>query len=162
MKVSCRGSDRATQKLSKDIVKFCGQMLMSERLAKTLVVNLIFVKDLQKTEGVVGDCEWFDAVDSWPKEFIIRVHESEETLLSHKLKTICHEMVHVKQYAKNEMRPMLRPYRMTKYMGVLYPDEIEYWDSPWEIEAYGREPGLYTRWVDSAGHTGNPELDKRV
>jgi hypothetical protein len=159
MQVYCRGSDRNTQKLAKDIAKFCAQKMMSARLARTLTVTIKFVKDLNAIEG---DCEWSDDAEYRPKEFIIRVSDSETMELYRKLKVICHEMVHVKQYAKNEMRPMLRPYRMTKFMGALYPDDMDYWDSPWEIEAFGREVGLYTRWVDAAGHTGNPDLDRRV
>jgi hypothetical protein len=70
-------------------------------------------------------------------------------------------MVHVKQYATGEMRYMWRPARHTKFQGMLYPDEVEYWDSPWEIEAFGREPGLYTRWIDQRGYAKNIIFDTR-
>jgi hypothetical protein len=48
--------------------------------------------------------------------------------------TVAHEMVHVKQYVKGEM-----------------PESItqgDYWDRPHEIEAHGRETGLFIRWCE--------------
>jgi hypothetical protein len=51
------------------------------------------------------------------------------------LTTLAHELVHVKQYVKKEM-----------------PEDISagvYWDRPHEIEAHGREIGLFIRWCES-------------
>jgi hypothetical protein len=81
--------------------------------------------------------------------------------LSRKLRTICHEMVHVKQYAKGEMKQMWKPARTTKFQGVYFSDDMDYWDTPWEIEAFGRESGLYTRWVDERKWTDHPVFDNR-
>ena len=56
-------------------------------------------------------------------------------------------MVHVKQYAKNE----LHEYTMKKghrYKGEFFSDKLDYWDEPWEIEAHGRETGLFVRWAE--------------
>ena len=57
-----------------------------------------------------------------------------------------HELVHVKQYLNNE----LFDYKdgKARYKGEIFPlghanDEEAYYDSPWEIEAYGREYGMY-------------------
>jgi len=49
--------------------------------------------------------------------------------------TLAHEMVHVKQYE----------------LGELTQDNeagMDYWDKPSEIEAMGREPGLFVRWAE--------------
>jgi glycosylphosphatidylinositol transamidase (GPIT) subunit GPI8 len=56
------------------------------------------------------------------------------------LTTLAHELVHVKQYVKKEM-----------------PDDItqgDYWDRPHEIEAHGRELGLFIQWAEHSklGH----------
>jgi hypothetical protein len=64
-------------------------------------------------------------------------------------------MVHVKQHAKNELatghavaaRGGLKIY--SKWMGQIWKPkgkEDAYFDAPWEIEAYGREVGLYHKW----------------
>jgi hypothetical protein len=129
---------------------------MSKRMADSLLIRIEFIKDLDNQYD--GDCEYVDE-ESRPKEFLIRVNDALK--LSKKLRTICHEMVHVKQYATGEMKYMSRPARFTKFQGMLYPDELEYWDSPWEIEAFGREPGLYTRWIDQRGYTKNIIFDTR-
>jgi hypothetical protein len=52
------------------------------------------------------------------------------------LTTLAHELVHVKQYVFNEM-----------------PESIskgDYWDRPHEIEAHGRETGLFIRWAEQS------------
>ena len=51
------------------------------------------------------------------------------------LETIAHEMVHVKQYELGELT-------QTNEEGM------DYWDKPSEIEATGREPGLFIRWAE--------------
>ena len=154
MQIYTKGSTRKTQKIVKDLTRFCANMLMSKRMADSLLIRIEFIKDLDNQYD--GDCEYVDE-ESRPKEFLIRVNDALK--LSKKLRTICHEMVHVKQYATGEMKYMSRPARFTKFQGMLYPDELEYWDSPWEIEAFGREPGLYTRWIDQRGYTKNIIFD---
>jgi hypothetical protein len=156
MQIYTKGSTRKTQKIVKDLTRFCAEMLMSKRMADSLLIRVEFIKDLDNQYD--GDCEYVDE-ESRPKEFLIRVNDSLK--LSKKLRTICHEMVHVKQYATGEMKYMWRPARHTKFQGTLYPDELEYWDSPWEIEAFGREPGLYTRWIDQRGYAKNIIFDTR-
>jgi hypothetical protein len=156
MQIYTKGSTRKTQKIVKDLTRFCAEMLMSKRMAESLLIRIEFIKDLDNQYD--GDCEYVDE-ESRPKEFLIRVNDALK--LSKKLRTICHEMVHVKQYATGEMKYMSRPARFTKFQGMLYPDELEYWDSPWEIEAFGREPGLYTRWIDQRGYAKNIIFDTR-
>jgi hypothetical protein len=158
MQITTRGSTRKVQKLAKDMVRFCAEKLMSKRLAESLLIRVEFIDKLDENNEFDGDCGYEDE-DLRPKEFVIRVNNNLK--LSKKLRTICHEMVHVKQYATGEMRYMWRPARNTKFQGTLYPDEFDYWDSPWEIEAFGREPGLYTRWIDERGHTKNIIFDCR-
>lgn len=55
--------------------------------------------------------------------------------------TVCHEMVHVKQYAKGELR-----YRhkdgAQQWKAKIISDKVEYMDLPWEKEAFKLERGL--------------------
>jgi hypothetical protein len=50
--------------------------------------------------------------------------------------TIAHEMVHVKQYAKGQMTHT-KNQRGRLWMGQKI--RAEYYDSPWELEAFGKE-----------------------
>lgn len=65
--------------------------------------------------------------------------------LEYTMECIGHELVHAKQYLNNE----LFDYKVgdVRYRGQRYIDWEKgeaYYDSPWEIEAYGREQGLYS------------------
>ena len=52
-------------------------------------------------------------------------------------------MVHVKQYAKGELRQLPSTNNeVCKWLGKRYEWEMHYWDRPWEIDAHGREKGL--------------------
>jgi hypothetical protein len=53
-------------------------------------------------------------------------------------------MVHVKQYAKGELKFHERGNMVTFQREQYHGDE--YWESLWEIEAYGREVGLYQKF----------------
>ena len=57
------------------------------------------------------------------------------------LKTLAHEIVHVKQYVMGELR--WRDAGLL-YKGINHDPEnlMEYFELPYEIEAYGREKGL--------------------
>jgi hypothetical protein len=61
-----------------------------------------------------------------------------------------HEMIHIKQYLNNELFDYVDG--KARYKGQVFhlghSDDLEkYFDSPWEIEAYGREYGLYKVFV---------------
>ena len=57
------------------------------------------------------------------------------------LKTLAHEIVHVKQYVMGELK--WRDAGLV-YKGINHDPKnlMEYYDLPYEIEAYGREKGL--------------------
>ncbi len=76
-----------------------------------------------------------------PREFLIEVHPG----LGARgiLATLAHEMVHIKQYIEGETNEQLSTWRGKK----INSDEVEYWSHPWEIDAYGREIGLLTKYV---------------
>ena len=64
------------------------------------------------------------------------------------LKTLAHEMVHVKQYLTGEL--MMRKNGLAWRKSVLTSDSTtyeEYFELPYEIEAYGREKGLLAMFL---------------
>jgi hypothetical protein len=77
------------------------------------------------------------------KQFVINL-EWNNKLGKRVLQCLAHEMVHVKQYAKGELKfhekGNLVTFQREQYQGD------EYWESLWEIEAYGREVGLYQKF----------------
>jgi hypothetical protein len=69
------------------------------------------------------------------------------------LETVAHEMVHVKQYARGELYQGSRIAKH-RWQGKWISNNVDYWDHPWEIEAHGREAGLFIRWAEenNLGH----------
>jgi hypothetical protein len=62
------------------------------------------------------------------------------------LKLLAHELVHVKQYVMGELKPANNGfvYKKTMYS----PESLdEYFEQPFEIEAYGRERGLMNAFL---------------
>lgn len=133
------------------LMDFVGNMLMP-RLCPKLDIDVVF-KDLSGT--AYGYCNTFD--DEPPRYFELELQNG-LTRRTH-ISLICHEMVHVKQYARKELRHLAR-HRSESFKGIRYCSEkTDYWDQPWEIEAFGREIGLATRYFD---HIENePKLLKK-
>jgi hypothetical protein len=78
-------------------------------------------------------------------DFEIEIHS--KLRLRRLLETVAHEMVHVKQYTRKELM------HDHVWHGKTYnPEKVDYWDLPWEIEAHGREVGLFVRWAELNGH----------
>jgi hypothetical protein len=119
-------------------VEFFGSALMSKRLLQNISVRVVFVKDEENST------EWEDD-NLRPREFTIRLFSGmgyQNTFI-----TLAHEMVHVKQFARGELRDYLKSSTLQRWQGKMFDsDKVDYWDLPWEIEAYGREKGLYWKF----------------
>ena len=103
MQISIRGGSKTQKKYTKDIIRFCGEKLMSKRLAKGLTIKVHFIKGLLEDYNQAGNCVWED--DSYrPKKFLLEIDP--DIKLRRVLQSVCHEMVHVKQFAKGEMRDL--------------------------------------------------------
>lgn len=148
MKISVRsknGADLSTfdRKVIKMATVFYANQLMSPKLCKSLEIKINIHHDYKHQTGFLGDVVPLDEGETRrPKEFEInldRQHVLKKILIS-----LAHEIVHIKQYAKCELK-----FHDTKdvvtFQKKKYTDD-SYWDSPWEIEAYGREPGLWQKF----------------
>lgn len=148
-------SGKVTKKLSKQLVeasKFFADLLMDPRMVKNIILNLKLIKNLDSC----GYCEVASNGKPYRKFVLEILADSKED----PLETLAHEMVHVKQYAKNELSDDLTlasrfanvpnaEHLYTRWKGELWKPkgkEDPYFDSPWEIEAFGRGSGLYIRW----------------
>lgn len=148
-------SGRVPAKLRKQIANACefyGNLLMDPRMVRSLRIDINLIKSLD----VMGECINEDGI-ARSRWFTINLRDSrdDESIF----KTLAHEMVHVKQYAKGELGKDLAVTKggfqvRTRWMGSPWKPKSKedgYFDSPWEIEAYGREVGLYKRWVERYG-----------
>jgi len=153
MKISVRGFDTQQRRIIKSAVAFFSDQLMDLRTRRRLNIKIVRKSSID----VMAECGAIEDGRS-PKCFKIdiRAHKRDDDII----KTLAHEMVHVKQFAKNELSARLRRVAkgkghqyeyVMKWFGLIWEPkakEDEYWDAPWEIEAYGREHGLYQKWLN--------------
>ena len=133
------------RKILKMATHFYASRLMTDRLSNTLEINVNVIKDFYVKNKILGEAFPKDDVLGMPsnKQFVINL-EWNNKLGKRVLQCLAHEMVHVKQYAKGELifheKGNMVTFQREQYHGD------EYWESLWEIEAYGREVGLYQKF----------------
>ena len=140
MKIRILGKlDTDTKELLREAASFYASSLISDRVSKKISISIKLVPNLLKKERIFGDVEWTDRPRN-PRKFAIRL--CSDLGIKKLLKVLAHEMTHVKQYAKGELFDYADG--RVKYMGQNHdPKEINYYNHLWEIEALGRELGLY-------------------
>jgi hypothetical protein len=82
-----------------------------------------------KIRKISGDAVGYCMQEDTNRMFTIDVQK--DLSLRDFITTICHEMVHVKQYARNEMDCYGK-----KWKTKVISDKVGYYDLPWEKEAY--------------------------
>jgi hypothetical protein len=149
MKISIDGTGPRNADKLEAATRFFAAQLLHVRTVDKIELDIEIVNSLD----VEGECISEDDTKN-PRYFTVRLRKQP---LNEMIRTLAHEMVHVKQYAKNELGKELALARggkglriVTRWMGEFWTPkgkEDAYWDAPWEIEAYGREVGLHHKWV---------------
>ena len=148
MIVNVTGSTEKKRKHVEEAAHFFERLLFKRKLP-SLILNVDLIYRLKYKEETEGDCVWEDRRTK-PREFTIRLDSSNN--LSTLIETLAHEMVHVKQYATGEMKDT--SLESVIWLGEDYDcNKIHYYDWPWEIEAAGRETGLYVRYMEEFDYT---------
>ena len=138
MEVLFVGMDGKKAQRLKDASVFYAELLMDKRIVNNLDLEIKVLDDYE----FLGHCLPEDDAKK-PRYFTITLQKDNKEML----RTLAHEMVHLKQYATGELS--------IDDDGIyLYGEEWKpkgkqhkYFDSPWELEAYGRDFGLYYRWT---------------
>ena len=127
-----------------EAINFFLDKLISKRMKNSLS---LFIKFNDKMPND-GDCIYLDDLNR-PKQFEINIKVNSATTYRNFMRSIAHELVHVKQWCTGEMRDYVQPgiagqvlWRKEKYD----ISKLDYWFFPWEIEAHGLEVGLYTHF----------------
>jgi len=148
MIVQIEGSTETKRKHVEQAAHFFESVLFKRKLP-SLVVNIELIHRLKYKEDTEGDCIWEDRRTK-AREFTIRLDSSNP--LASLIETLGHEMVHVKQYALGELKDT--SLESVIWLGEDYNcNDIHYYDWPWEIEAAGRETGLYVRYMEKFDYT---------
>jgi len=125
-------------------VHFFGKQLLSHQMARHIDIEL-------KCDGEMKEMGTCNSDDHWsnPRFFTIAINP--KFTMQHPAAVLAHEMVHLKQFAKAELRQKnnilwwkdLPPYSVDA-IAKLPLHETE--NLPWEWEAYSREQELYDLW----------------
>lgn len=122
-----------------EFISKVGVKLMGKRLSDVVYIEVNFIDNLKEQCGHEGNVIWEDD-DYRPREFSMELDPgmNDRDLL----RAIVHEMVHVKQYAKDELRQLqMKP--VYRFKGEYYSEDTPYHDRPWEQEAYFLEENYY-------------------
>ena len=77
-----------------------------------------------------------------PRSFVIELHKNDNE--AEKLKTLAHELCHVRQYVRGELNEAMNTWKGCK----IDSDAIPYDDQPWEKEANKLGNELYERYTN--------------
>jgi len=141
MQIKITGGTASQKKHVRAMTEFCIKKLMPRM--KDLYIHVKLVK-LEDAYGycLSNDEQWHDR----PRTFEIELQKGMK--LRRLLEVLAHELVHVKQYARGELYVGARNAKH-RWQGKWMSDNLNYWDSPWEIEAHGREAGLFIQYCEA-------------
>ena len=139
-----QASKIAKQKIA-NAAYYYAEYLMSSRLLKNIEIDILLEPDLIRNERDQAYCTNISPAGA-AREFEITIDA--DLGKRSMLLALAHEMVHVKQYATGELK-YNRNQRLHRFQGIAYHPDYMYWEQPWEIEAFGRELGLYRMFTES-------------
>ena len=140
--------DKGYQKekeLMTSLVYHCVNKLMPRK--RNLEIDILQIKNLQTESGDLASCIDTEDLNTF------EIQLDKDMSLRKKLLSLAHEMVHVKQFTRKELQHTDSINRQL-WRGKKYNTKNRYYDLPWEIEAYGRELGLFTTWIEENGIKG--------
>ena len=159
MNVYITGGNKSLRELAHSPVDYCADKMFSENLRNKLVLDIEFSKTLYKEDGILGEIDFEDS-NHKPKEFTMTVDTTvskRRILETHCTRNGAYETVRQGRTCGSQQM------RIPRWQDTLIDSETNYWDLPWEIEAHGRELGLFIRWAeanDLAKHNWTQENPK--
>lgn len=128
-----------------DAFHFFATTLLHHRTINILGLS-VDVKDLGHAHGF---CSWEDN-NIKPREFTIELNKNLSGI--ELIKTIAHEMVHLKQFVKGELKERYKPsHHHIWYGDIIDVGDDNFYDVPWEVEARDMEQELFLLFEDKMG-----------
>lgn len=121
---------------------------LGKRLAPKIEVMIYLASGLEEREGIVGDCGIGGCETVRPKEYEIRLELNQDTPDFYR--TLAHEIVHLRQWAKDQMYEYENERHAVRFKGKKYNmEDMDDDDYPWEVEAYSIQEDIYSRYISS-------------
>lgn len=124
------GGTKAKQELTYKVITWYLKKIMPRM--RTLEIEVRLTNCYKK--GAYGYC----MMGENNREFEIEIDKN--LRLYDFVSTLCHELTHLKQYARGEMKQL--DDGRTRWKKVIYSENTSYDDSPWEKEAFRVEKQL--------------------
>ena len=96
-------------------------------------------------EGMEGATMYIDVADCY-LVLIKQPRRLSKISLLNMATTLAHEMVHVRQLAKGQLKYLPREAKL--WMGRRYPSKTRYLDQPWEQDAFARQEMIVRRAIE--------------
>jgi hypothetical protein len=137
---------------------FLRKLKLSEQIIDELTICITNKDENGKILSGQDEAGYTEVLDGGekkqPRKFIIGISLHSKSA-NEKLSTLAHEATHVKQYAVGHLDHLGHN---TIWRGKVWKNKVKdetdtYFDSPWEIEAYGMERGLVYRYVEYLKNT---------
>lgn len=137
--------DKTAIKYSRSLAEFIMDKFFTKTKRSRMQIDIEFVEGMFDKDGHYANCVWEDE-HRRGNQFTIQVDPKQKINLL--LNSIAHELVHVKQWAKGEYYELIHEPKIYKFNGKkVDTSKVDYWDTPWEIEAHGRAIGLVVQWA---------------
>jgi hypothetical protein len=119
---------------------------MIEQLGLTRSRRAVLIKVTDEIdEGMQGATLNIDIADCY-LVLIKKPKRVTKTSLLEMGTTLAHEMVHVRQLAKGQMKFL--PNQARVWMGKRYSKKTHYLDQPWELDAFARQEILFRKAIE--------------
>lgn len=142
MRLSIKNGKSWQRKHTRAFIQWFVQRYLSEGRKKALEIDVLITDDLKETDGNQATCDQVTR-----EKYVLTLYATKNIPIEGFLQLLAHEMVHVKQYVKGELVDLDDEKHPTRFLNKSYNSEYNYWESPWEIEAHGRERGLMSMYA---------------
>lgn len=141
------GATKSQKALIEDAARYYLQTLLRGRKDHLLITIRLRKGLLSKSDyGVKADCLFVDEEDGL-KEFDIRIDA--DMRLQGILRCLAHEMVHVAQYTTGSLKEGRVAGESIWHGKKWVLRHYSYYDHPWEVEALGKEEGLFEKFISA-------------
>ena len=137
--ISARNGNKVQNAVARSVAQHCINKLMPRM--RTLDISILF-KKIPEQENTIGTCLMQDN----NRTFEIEIQKG--LSFDEIVKTVCHEMVHVKQYARNEMTDSTWKGKL-RWRNRFIKKNTSYSKLPWEREAYRKQKTLSKSYYKS-------------
>jgi len=120
---------------------FCEELIPNKRIRNNCYTVIIFNDKI--TEFGSAEIVAYNTLKK-AREFKIEIHPG--IGVRNIFETLAHEMVHVRQLAKGQMKFL--PDQARVWMGKRYSKKTHYLDQPWELDAFARQEIVFRKAIE--------------